>query len=432
MGKNKLGVWIVGALGNDATLAVVGVEAMKAGLADRTGLVTELADFKGLGLANPDDFVFGGHEVREGDLVRSAAEYVRDNGVPTGELLAKLEPRLRAVSREIRMGTVSGCGEAIRAMASPAARRDAAPLRQQVRDLQADLLDFKKRNGLERVVVVNLASTEPAIDPPPEFASLGAFERLIDANPRNVVPASVLYAYAALDLGCPHINFAPSLGCSVPALDELSRRRGAPHMGKDGKTGETLLKTVLAPMFQARNLRILSWEGHNLLGNRDGEILHHPENNLAKVRDKDIVKKLLGDKAHSRVRVDYCPSLQDWKTAWDFIHFEGFLGTKMRLHFIWEGNDTMLASPLVLDLVRLADLAQRRGESGSMPQAAGFFKTPYLVDEIAFPAQMEMLRAYARKAAETPAAKPSGEGAAKAPAPVKAGAKKKVATKSAK
>jgi myo-inositol-1-phosphate synthase len=416
MSKNKLGVWIVGALGSDATLAVVGVEAMRAGLADRIGLVTDLADFKKAGLADLDDFVFGGHEIREGDLVRSATEYARDNGVLTGELVRQLEPRLRAIGREIRMGTVTGCGDAIREMSASAARRDAVPLRQQVRDLQVDLLDFKKRNGLERVVVVNLASTEPALDPPPEFASLGAFERLVDANPRGVVPASVLYAYAALDAGCPHMNFTPSLGCSIPALDELSRRRGVPHMGKDGKTGETMMKTVLAPMFQARNLRILSWEGHNLLGNRDGEILHHPANNLAKVRDKDIVRKLLGDKAHSRVLVDYCPSLADWKTAWDFIHFEGYLGAKMRLHFIWEGNDTALAAPLVLDLVRLADLAHRRGESGTMPQTACFFKTPYLVEEIAFAPQMEMLRAYARKASETPA----GGAAAKAPAPARA------------
>jgi myo-inositol-1-phosphate synthase len=168
------------------------------------------------------------------------------------------------------------------------------------------------------------------------------------------------------------------------------------------------MKTVLAPMFQARNLRILSWEGHNLLGNRDGAILHHPENNRAKVKDKDIVRKLLGEKAHSRVLVDYCPSLADWKTAWDFIHFEGFLGTKMRLHFIWEGNDTMLAAPLVLDLVRLADLAMQRGEGGPMPHAAGFFKTPYGVEEIGFPAQVEMLRAYARRAAERPAPKAAG------------------------
>jgi len=395
--SSKLGVWFVGALGNDATLAVVGVEAMKAGLVERLGLVTDLEEFRDIGLADLDDLAFGGHDIREGDLVRSATEYARDNGVLTGELIGKLEPRLRAASREIRTGTVTGCGEAIRNLAVSAARRDGVPLRQQVKDLEAEILDFKKRLGLERVVVVNLASTEPAIDPPPEFQTLGAFERLIDANPREVVPASVLYAYAALDAGCPHMNFAPSLGCSIPALDELARKRAVPHMGKDGKTGETLMKTVLAPMFQARNLRILTWEGHNLLGNRDGEILHHPANNLAKVRDKDIVRKLLGEKAHSRVLVDYCPSLADWKTAWDFIHFEGFLGTKMRLHFIWEGNDTALASPLALDLVRLADLALRRGEGGSMPHAACFFKTPFAVDEIAFSPQFEMLRAYAQK-----------------------------------
>jgi myo-inositol-1-phosphate synthase len=398
--QSKLGVWLIGALGNDATLAVVGTEAMRAGLAERTGLVTDLVDFRGIGLAELDELVFGGHDIREGDFLRSAEEFMRDNGVLTPDLLAKLAPRLRAAGREIRLGTAAGCGEAIHRMAAPGACRDGVPLRAQIRDLQRDFAAFRKRNGLARLVVVNLASTEPAIDLLPEFQTLGAFERLLDSKTTCPIPASILYAYAAIDAGCPHINFAPSLGCSLPALDELARIRGVPRMGKDGKTGETLMKTVLAPMFQARNLRILSWEGHNLLGNRDGQILDHPQNNLAKVRDKDIVRKLLGEQAHSRVRVDYCPSLADWKTAWDFIHFEGFLGAKMRLHFIWEGCDTALASPLVLDLVRLADLAHRRGEGGSMPHAACFFKTPYGVDEIAFPAQFDRLRAYARRVRE--------------------------------
>lgn len=397
----RTGVWLIGAYGSIATCVVAGTEAMRAGLCSRRGLVTDLADFLELGLVEPEDLVFGGCDLREGDLVRSATEFSRQNGILTGETIAALRDRLLEISSRVRPGIAVNCGPAIEALAGPALRSNAkrTDLPGAIRAFQEDLQAFRETHRLERVVVVNIASTEPARDLLPEFERLEALEGLLKANRPAGIPPSVLYAYAALDAGCPFVNFTPSPGSNLPALDELARLRGIPHMGKDGKTGETLLKTTIAPMLLARNFRILSWEGHNLLGNRDGEVLNTPENNLAKIRDKDdVLRKMADDPAmHTRVRIDYVPSLGDWKTAWNFIHFQGFLDAKMMLQLLWHAADSALAAPLVLDLVRLADFARRRGESGAMPHLACFFKAPYRVTEHAFPAQMDRLLAYVRE-----------------------------------
>src|SRR5262249_48803218 len=147
-----------------------------------------------------------------------------------------------------------------------------APPREQVQKLAADIAAFRSAQKLERVVVVNLASTEAARSPQPEWESLDRFEEALERGRGQ--PASLLYASAAFAAGCAYVNFTPSLGSSVPALREMAKRERAPHCGNDGKTGETLLKTVLAPMFRARNLRVLAWQGYNMLGNRDGEVLN--------------------------------------------------------------------------------------------------------------------------------------------------------------
>jgi myo-inositol-1-phosphate synthase len=201
--------------------------------------------------------------------------------------------------------------------------------------------------------------------------------------------------------GSPFVNFTPSRGASVPALRELARERGVAHCGNDGKTGETLLKTVLAPMFTARALKVLSWQGYNMLGNRDGAVLADAAHRETKVRNKnDALRQLLGgEDVHTHVGIDFVPSLQDWKTAWDYVHFEGFLGTRMSLQFTWTGSDSALAAPLVLDLVRLADLAQARGEVGEMPHTAAFFKAPIAGGTHDFHAQFQALLTYTAKSA---------------------------------
>jgi myo-inositol-1-phosphate synthase len=247
--------------------------------------------------------------------------------------------------------------------------------------------------------VVNLASTEPLLELQECHLDLAAFDACLNREGNLVTRASTIYAYAAIQAGYSYVNFTPSIGALFPAMVQLAEREGVPVMGNDGKTGETLVKSALAPMFTCRNLEILSWEGFNILGNMDGRVLDHPQNKESKIQSKDgVLSKILGYSPHSRVHIDYVPSLCDQKTAWDFIHFKGFLGAKMSLQFVWQGYDSLLAAPLILDLVRLADLAKRRGEAGLMPHLAGYFKDPLGVNEHRFYEQMRILLDYAEQA----------------------------------
>jgi len=395
--ERNVGVWIVGACGSVATCAVTGVEAIKAGVIGTTGLVSELPDFQDLGLARLDRFVFGGHEIRKVDWVQAAEEFGRENGVIAPAILEAVRPALARASENLRPGITLNSGAGVRSIAPDATDRRLT-LRELVNQIKADVAEFRAKHGLEEVVVVHLTSAEPHFAPPREFHYLESFMALFEADRRDLFPASVLYALAAIESGHPYVNFTTCIGSSFPAMDELARRKGVPHVGRDGKTGETLMKTTLAPMFVARNLKVLSWEGYNMLGNRDGKVLDQPDANQAKCKDKDhCLRDILNDdQTHTRVRIDYVPSLGDWKTAWDFIHFTGFLGTRMILQFIWQGCDSALASPLVVDLIRFAEFARRSNESGHMKHLACFFKAPYGADENGFFRQNEALLAYAR------------------------------------
>jgi myo-inositol-1-phosphate synthase len=405
--ERKLGVWVVGACGSVATCAVAGAEAIKAGAIPTTGLVSELPEFKALGLCRFDQVTFGGHEIRPVTWVEAAEEFSRENGVLTPEILRAIRPALEKASENLRPGITLNSGAGVRSIA-PGAAEPPRTLRETVERIKRDLDEFKGRHGLDQVIVVHLTSAEPHFVPPREFHYVESFLALLEADRRDLFPASVLYALAAVESGCPFVNFTTCIGSSFPAMDQLARKHGVPHVGRDGKTGETLMKTTLAPMFVARNLRVLSWEGYNMLGNRDGKVLDAPDANQAKCKDKDSCLRdiLDDDQTHSRVRIDYVPSLGDWKTAWDFIHFTGFLGTKMILQFIWQGCDSALASPLVLDLVRFAEFAHRSGESGNLRHLACFFKAPYEAEEHGFFRQNEALLAYAEAHRKAVAAVP--------------------------
>ncbi len=394
--ERKVGVWVVGACGSVATCAVAGAEAVKAGAIGTTGLVSELEEFRALGLATFDQFVFGGHEIRPVNWVESAQEFARDNGVLTPEIFQAVRPALEKASANLRPGITLNSGAGVRSIA-PGAAEQRRTLRETVERIKRDLAEFRGRNGLDEVVVVHLTSAEPHFVPPREFHYVESFLALLEADRRDLFPASVLYARAAVESGFPFVNFTTCIGSSFPAMDQLARKHGVPHVGRDGKTGETLMKTTLAPMFVARHLKVLSWEGYNMLGNRDGKVLDAPDANQAKCTDKDTCLRdiLDDDDVHSRVRIDYVPSLGDWKTAWDFIHFTGFLGTRMSLQFTWQGCDSALASPLVLDLIRFAEYAHRSGESGNLRHLACFFKAPYEAEEHGFFRQNEALLAYA-------------------------------------
>ncbi len=396
----KTGVFFIGVSGYIATAVIAGALAIKKGLSDRTGMVTELPPFAGLGLAEPDDMAFGGWDIRSGSPLESALSLFKSAGLPS-ELLSAIEGGLIEVSPNICHGITANCGRTIELLSADPPTERAMTLGALVRKLQKDLAGFRERNSLDCVVVVNLASTEPPLDARPSHRTTDGFEECIEEDRSDEVRASALYAYAAILERCPYVNFTPS-NALLPALVELAVKKGVPVMGNDGKTGETLVKSALAPMFLYRNLEVLSWEGVNLLGNMDGRVLSDPENRESKIISKDaILRKVLGYAPHSMVRIDYVPSLDDMKTAWNFIHFRGFLGARMTMQFIWQGYDSLLAAPLILDLARLSELARRRGEGGPMTHLASFFKAPVGVDEHRYFAQAEMLFRYAEKAKES-------------------------------
>ncbi|MBX3463582.1 MAG: inositol-3-phosphate synthase [Planctomycetes bacterium] len=374
--SQRLGVWIFGAYGGLATTLVVGARAIARGLCDARGMMTETAAARGVPLQPLDGLVFGGHEIRAGDYLSQAAEIQERTGSLPPALLRALRRDLAAASRNVVAGVAPNAGKAIGAL-QPKTRSRAPRLRAQVERVQGDLQAFARRHRLDRVVCVNLTSTEPPLRLQAAHQTLAAFDRALDRDDVRAVRPAAVYAYAAASLGLPLIHFTPSNSAFLPAIRELFAATGAPYMGCDGKTGETLVKSALAPMFKYRDLRVLTWQGYNILGDRDGRVLAERANKQAKVSSKDaLLPSILGYPLHTHVGIDYVPSLHDLKTAWDFVHFEGFLGFKMALQFIWQGCDSILAAPLVLDMVRLADLAARRGESGPMHHLACFFKQP--------------------------------------------------------
>jgi myo-inositol-1-phosphate synthase len=394
MSNRRVGLWLVGACGGVGSTAALGLAALARGLTDSTSLVTALPLFDDLNLDPPDAFVVGGHEVRRAGFRQTVAELRKRSNVFDPDVIEACSPDLQRWEANLRPGTALHSGPAIARLADlPEARRAETP-RAAVEQVQADLHAFRADHRLDQVVVVNVSSTEPPFELTDAHQSLDKLTAALGRK-QTTLPASSLYAWAALDLGLPYVNFTPSLGASVPALEELARARGAPHAGKDGKTGETLLKSVLAPLFALRNWQILSWVGHNIFGNRDGVVLDDPANKASKLRTKDrVVSEVVGYKPQTHVSIEYIESLDDWKTAWDHVHFKGFLGTKMVLQVIWQGCDSLLAAPLVLDLARLALFARRRGEAGVMRHLACFFKDPMGVREHDFFKQFALLEQY--------------------------------------
>ncbi len=397
MTNRKTGVWMIGACGAVSTLTCVGARAIARGLKPAVGVLTESPLFDGLDLVGIEDLVFGGHEIRDTDVHCAAREFRDRAGILDQPLLGVLHDDLIEIDRNLRPGYVVNPTTAVKELAKNGKVARARSPRKIVEGIQRDLREFQERHDLETVIVVNVSSTEPPGHLPIEYADLDAFRKALQSQrPRKGVTSSVLNAYAAIDAGFPFVNFTPSPGSTIPALVQLAQERGVPHMGSDGKTGETLVKTALAPLFAGRALRVLSWEGYNMLGNRDGFVLNDPSARESKTRSKDrALRQILGDDdTHSKVTIDYVPSLDDWKVAWDYIHFEGFLGARMSMQFTWQGNDSALAAPLVLDLARLAAFAQAQGESGLMTWTAAYFKSPAAVEDQSFVKQFELLESY--------------------------------------
>ncbi|MFJ9667971.1 inositol-3-phosphate synthase [Streptomyces sp. NPDC101219] len=352
----RFGVWLIGARGSVASTAITGCAAVAAGLHPPTGMVTETADFTDCGLPPLSSLVFGGHDTVDCPLPKRA-EHLAAGGVLPHGLPAAVHAELLAADREIRPGgpQPGTPGDA------PVATGDDGPARTQddwIDAFAADIRDFVRRNDLAGAVVVNVASTEPA---PADGA----------------LPPSSLYAAAALRADCPYVNFTPSAGLHHPALADAAETAGLPHAGRDGKTGQTLLRSVLGPMFCQRALAVRAWSGTNLLGGGDGAALADPAAAAAKNGGKErVLTDTLGTTPEGEVHIDDVPSLGDWKTAWDHVAFDGFLGSRMILQTVWQGCDSALAAPLVLDLARLTLRARQKGITGPLRELGFYFKDP--------------------------------------------------------
>jgi len=403
MARDRIGVWLVGARGNVASTAIVGLTALKKGLIETTGLVSELPAFAGLELADWKQMVVGGHDIRDTTLLESAMRMHDESRALDERLINRCKNDLAKIDENVRPGTVVNVGATIRQLASPAVRRRKETPLAAVQRIQSDLKSFVKEQGLDRLILVNLASTEPPTDDSQWPSTWDKLEPWLEKPRKCPLPASSLYAIAALDLGYPYVNFTPSLGSVPAAINDLAVQRETCHAGRDGKTGETLLKSTLAPMFAHRNLHVMSWVGHNIFGNMDGKVLDDPINKATKVSSKDkLLGRIFGYHPQSHVSIEYIASLGDWKTAWDHVHFRGFLGTPMTFQFLWQGCDSLLAAPLVLDLVRLTDCAHRHGTTGALGFLASFFKSPQGSDVDDFAAQFETLLDWADDAMGQP------------------------------
>jgi myo-inositol-1-phosphate synthase len=369
--RRRVGAAVIGLGGAVATTAVAGVELLRLGLAGPQGLPLaddRLADVSGT-LVNYEQLVFGGWDLCGDDLATAA----KHHNVLESAQLAAAGPALGRLQPWAAVGSTAFCRNV-----DGSHTVSAYTHRERVERIRQDLRRFADEQALDSVVMVNLASTERLGDPAlPVLQTPEAFEAGLDRDDPVIGPA-LLYAYAAITAGVPYANFTPSLAADAPALVALAGRHGVPVAGKDGKTGQTMLKTVLAPGLRSRALRVEGWFSSNILGNRDGLALDDASSLAAKVATKgSVLNDLLGyEVADHVVTISYYRPRGDNKEAWDNVDLVGFLGQRMQLKVNFLCRDSILAAPLVLEIVRLLDLASRRGEGGVQEQLGLFFKQP--------------------------------------------------------
>ncbi len=393
--QHRYGLWLIGAGGGIGGTVALGLAALSKKLADTTGLVTGLPEFENLGLTDPENIVVGGHEIRKEGFHESIQGMHLESGVIGANVIDACKTTLRSWQRNVRPGVVLGGRNHIHKLADQGNVKRVSTGQEAVNVIAEDLSAFRKKYKLTHVIVINIASSEPPLTPRAEHATYAKLWKALGTKSDKILPTSSLYALGAFAADCSYINFTPSVGMRVKAIEEYAKTRDVLYIGRDGKTGETLLKSVLAPLFAMRHLKILSWIGHNVLGNRDGEILSNPAVKVSKIKSKEqLVSRIVGYQPVTRTSIEYIPSLADWKVAWDYVHFEGFLGTKMNLQFTWTGTDSILAAPLVIDLARLTALEHTSGRRGAMPHLSCFFKDPYNVDEHNFFEQWRLLIDY--------------------------------------
>ena len=374
MGK-KLGVAIIGVNGAVSSTVIAGTELMARGLVPRIGMLTEKSDLAGdsqmhelFDFTSLDDLVFGGWDLQFANVYEATLTHQvlpKDKLDAIRPKLESMKPWPAVFSQEYAANlrgdnvvTVNG-------------------MRAQVERIIQDLQDFKAKNDLDNVVMVNLASTEKYMELSKVHTTPEAFEEGLDKNDPAIAPA-MRYFYAAIKCGFPHANFAPSLS-NIPALSKLAEQHGVPYAGMDGKTGQTLLKTALAAMFRVRQLKIHGWYSINFLGNNDGLVLDSPSSNKTKVLSKaSVLDSIVGYHVENhQVHIHYYKPRGDAKEAWDNIDIVGFGGVPMQMKINFLCQDSVLAAPLVIDLIRLLDQAKKVGEKGIQRQLSVYFKSPY-------------------------------------------------------
>jgi myo-inositol-1-phosphate synthase len=384
----KLGVLLVG-LGAVSTTTIAGVIAIRRGLAKPIGSLTQMGTIR-LGkrtegrspvikefvpLASLDDIVFGGWDLFDENCYEAALTA----GVLDKPLLDQVRPELEA----IRPWPAVFDRRYVKRLDGPNVKKGKTKrdLAEQVRD---DIQRFKRDHGLSRMVLVWCGSTEIYMTEGEAHASVDAFERALEANDPEI-PSSMIYAYAAIKEGIPYANSAPNLSADIPALLQLAQQTGSPVAGKDLKTGQTLMKTMIAPGLKSRLIGVEGWYSTNILGNRDGEVLDDPESFKTKEESKKSVLDYilqpnlypdLYDSLCHVVRINYYPPRGDNKEGWDNIDIFGWLGYKMQLKINFLCRDSILAAPIVLDSALFLDLAKRAGMSGIQEWLSFYYKSP--------------------------------------------------------
>lgn len=379
----RVGLWLIGARGSVATTAATGLAAIRAGLAPATGCVTSQDGFSSIPLPKFSDLIIGGHDISDVSIAKRA-EYLVGAGMLSQHLVNALHEELEETDSRIRPGYDPSCGGESQA---EAARR-----------LANDISEFKISHALDRVVVIDVSSTEAPIDYLPEFDDIDLLLAALEDPSRDILPPSSLSAYASILAEASFICFTPSPSLNIPALRQLAAERGVPTAGQDGKTGQTWLRSVLAPGLAARGLKVLSWSGANLLGGGDGATLADPQAVAGKLQSKNRGLQSLTNGATTPLHIDNVPDLGETKVAWDHINVEGFLGSRVTLQTTWSAYDSMLAAPMILDLARLMGLADASGRRGPVGELGFFFKDPWGSDEHSFAEQSRRLLEWAREA----------------------------------
>lgn len=392
--NGKLGVLMPG-MGAVATTLIAGAEIMKKGLAEPVGSLTQMGTIR-LGkrtedrvpkikdfvpLSPMDGLVFGGWDAFPDDAYEAAAHA----GVLEKEHLNAVHDELRAVKP---FSAVFDPSYVARINATH--KKEYGSLREAAEQVREDIRSFKSQHGLERAVMINCSSTEAYAQPQKSHFDLDEFEKALDRSDASISPAMV-YAYAALKEGVPYANGSPSLAADIPALVDLADAAVVPVAGKDFKTGQTLMKTMIAPGLKARMLGMAGWYSTNILGNRDGEVL----DDAGSLKSKEVSKlsvlesildpeknpELYGD-IHHVVKINYYPPRGDAKEGWDNIDIFGWLNYPMQIKVNFLARDSILAAPIVLDLALLLDLAQRAGHGGIQEWLSFFFKSPMTLPEL--------------------------------------------------